>query len=307
MPDYALLARELSAALPGMEIRENEPMSGHCSFRIGGPARLRLLPSCAMEAGRALGILRAAGAAVLICGNCTNLLVPDEGYPGAVLCMSRPASALELLDGGRVRALAGATLNALAVFAATHSLAGLEFAHGIPGSVGGGCAMNAGAYGGELADVLESVEFVDLDGELKSLPVSELDMGYRHSAFSDTERLITSAVFRLRPGDRAEIRSRMAELIEKRRASQPLELPSAGSAFKRPARGYAAAMIDAAGLKGLAVGGAMVSPKHAGFIVNTGGATCRDVVELMREVRRRVFEREGVLLEPEVKLVGQGW
>ncbi len=302
MPDYSELARELRSALPGLEVRENVPMSELCSFRIGGPARLMLLPGGAAEAAAALGILRAAGAGVLICGNCTNLLVRDEGIPGAVLCMSKPASALEALDGGRIRAGAGATLNALAVFAAQLSLAGLEFAHGIPGSVGGGVAMNAGAYGGEIKDVLESVEFVDESGAVKSLPAGELGLGYRRSAFTGTERLITSAVFRLRRGDGAAIRARMAELIEKRRASQPLDMPSAGSAFKRPAAGYAAAMIDAAGLKGFSVGGAMVSEKHAGFIVNAGGATCADVLALMREVRRRVYEREGVLLEPEIKL-----
>ena len=307
MPDYSELAQRLSEALPGLEIRENEPMSEHCSFKIGGPARLMLFPGDAAEGAAALKILRGAGAKTLICGNCTNLLVPDTGIMGAVICMSKPASGLTLLGGGRIRAGAGATLNALAVFAAVNSLAGAEFAHGIPGSVGGGIAMNAGAYGGEIKDVLESVEFVGEDGEIRSLPAGELGLGYRHSCFSDTERLITSAVFRLAPGDGAEIRARMAELIEKRRASQPLDLPSAGSAFKRPANGYAAAMIDAAGLKGFAVGGAMVSTKHAGFIVNAGGATYDDVRELIEEVRRRVLSREGVLLEPEIKIIAPDW
>lgn len=303
MFDYSALAHSLREALPGLELREFEPMKERCSFKIGGPARLMLLPASAEEAAAALGILRSAGADTLICGNCTNLLIPDEGYMGAVVCMSRPAGSIGLVDETRVRAGAGATLNALAVFAAQHSLAGLEFAHGIPGSVGGGAAMNAGAYGGELKDVLESVEFVDTDGEIKSLPVEELGMGYRRSAFSDTDKLITSAVFRLRPGDGEEIRARMAELIEKRRASQPLEYPSAGSTFKRPKEGYAAAMIDRCGLKGLSVGGAAVSEKHAGFVINTGGATWFDVVALMAEIQRRVYERFGVELEPEVKII----
>lgn len=306
MADYPAIVSRLSAALPALEIRENEPMSEHCSFKIGGPARLMLLPSSAEEAASALAILRSSGAQVLIVGSCTNLLIPDEGYPGAVVRMSKPASSMELLDAARIRAQAGATLNALAVFAAQHELTGLEFAHGIPGSVGGGVAMNAGAYGGEMRDVLESAEYVDKDGAIRTLSGDALGLSYRHSAFSDTDKLITSAVFRLTPGDGEAVRARMNELIEKRRASQPLDMPSAGSTFKRPKTGYAAALIDEAGLKGLRVGGAMVSTKHAGFVVNAGGATYSDVIELMREVRRRVYEFSGVLLEPEVKIIGPG-
>ena len=306
MADYPAIVSRLSAALPALEIRENEPMSEHCSFKIGGPARLMLLPSSAEEAASALAILRSSGAQVLIVGSCTNLLIPDEGYPGAVVRMSKPASSMELLDAARIRAQAGATLNALAVFAAGHGLTGLEFAHGIPGSVGGGVAMNAGAYGGEMRDVLESAEYVDKDGAIRTLSGDALGLSYRHSAFSDTDKLITSAVFRLTPGDGEAVRARMNELIEKRRASQPLDMPSAGSTFKRPKTGYAAALIDQAGLKGLSVGGAMVSTKHAGFVVNAGGATYSDVIELMREVRRRVYEFSGVLLEPEVKIIGPG-
>lgn len=306
MADYPAIVSRLSAALPALEIRENEPMSEHCSFKIGGPARLMLLPSSAEEAASALAILRSSGAQVLIVGSCTNLLIPDEGYPGAVVRMSKPASSMELLDAARIRAQAGATLNALAVFAAQHELTGLEFAHGIPGSVGGGVAMNAGAYGGEMRDVLESAEYVDKDGAIRTLSGDALGLSYRHSAFSDTDKLITSAVFRLTPGDGEAVRARMNELIEKRRASQPLDMPSAGSTFKRPKTGYAAALIDEAGLKGLRVGGAMVSTKHAGFVVNAGGATYSDVIELMREVRRRVCEFSGVLLEPEVKIIGPG-
>lgn len=306
MADYPAIVSRLSAALPALEIRENEPMSEHCSFKIGGPARLMLLPSSAEEAASALAILRSSGAQVLIVGSCTNLLIPDEGYPGAVVRMSKPASSMELLDAARIRAQAGATLNALAVFAAQHELTGLEFAHGIPGSVGGGVAMNAGAYGGEMRDVLESAEYVDADGVISTLSGDALGLSYRHSAFSDTDKLITSAVFRLTPGDGEAVRARMNELIEKRRASQPLDMPSAGSTFKRPKTGYAAALIDEAGLKGLSVGGAMVSTKHAGFVVNAGGATYSDVIELMREVRRRVYEFSGVLLEPEVKIIGPG-
>ena len=306
MPDYALIFKELKAALPELDVLENEPMRLHCSFKIGGPARIMLMPGTAVEAAEALKILRSHGARVLIMGNGTNLLIPDEGYSGAVVCMSKPMSELSSPGPRLVRAGAGATLAATAVFAAQNSLSGLEFAHGIPGSVGGGVAMNAGAYGGELKDVLESVEFIDGAGNLKSLPACELGFSYRRSAFSDSDWLITGAVFKLAPGNESEIRGKMRELIEKRRASQPLDLPSAGSTFKRPAGGYAAAMIDQAGLKGFAVGGAMVSPKHAGFVVNTGEATYSDVVTLMRIIRERVHEREGVWLEPEVKIMGEG-
>lgn len=306
MADYSALARELAASVPGLEIRENEPMSERCSFKIGGPARLFIMPSDAQSAAGAMRALRSAGVKTLIVGSCTNLLVPDEGIEGAVVCMSRPASEITSAGEGRVRAMSGATLNSLAVFAMNEGLTGLEFAHGIPGSVGGGIAMNAGAYGGEMKDVVESAEFIDSDGEIRSLDAGELDMSYRHSVFSDTDKLITSAVFRLERGDRESIRARMQELIEKRCASQPLDMPSAGSTFKRPSVGYAAALIDGCGLKGFSAGGAMVSEKHAGFVVNAGGATYDDVLSVMREVRRRVYESAGVVLEPEVKLLGKG-
>ena len=303
MPDYSAIKRALNAGIPGLEMRENEPMSEHCSFKIGGPARLMLLPATTEEAAAALRLLHEHGADVLICGNCTNLLVPDEGYAGAVVCMSKPMSSLELLDSTHIRAGAGATLNALAVFAAKHDLTGLEFAHGIPGSVGGGTAMNAGAYGGEMRDVIESVEFVDENGQIEAYGADKLGLSYRHSAFSDTDKLVTRVVFKLEPGDGDAVRARMQELIEKRRASQPLEMPSAGSTFKRPATGYAAALIDSCGLKGLTVGGAMVSTKHAGFVVNNGNATYADVLALIAEIQKRVFEGTGVRLEPEVKII----
>ena len=303
MADYPAIVSRLSAALPALEIRENEPMSEHCSFKIGGPARLMLLPSSAEEAASTLAILRSSGAQVLIVGSCTNLLIPDEGYPGAVVRMSKPASSMELLDAARIRAQAGATLNALAVFAARHGLTGLEFAHGIPGSVGGGVAMNAGAYGGEMRDVLESAEYVDKDGAIRTLSGDALGLSYRHSAFSDTDKLITSAVFRLTPGDGEAVRARMNELIEKRRASQPLDMPSAGSMFKRPPGAFAGALIDECGLRGFSVGGAAISEKHCGFVVNLGNATCADVIALTDEVRRIVQEKTGYVLEREVRVV----
>ena len=304
MPDYAALAGELSSALPELEIRENEPMSEHCSFRIGGPARLMLLPGSAAQAAAALGMLRRAGAQTLIMGNGTNLLIPDGGYAGAVVCMSRPMSELAALDGGRIRAGAGATLAAAAVFAAERGLSGLEFAHGIPGSLGGGVTMNAGAYGGELCQVVVETRCLTPEGELETVRGAEHAFGYRTSAFADGSRLILGAKLALERGDPAAIRARMDDLAARRREKQPLEWPSAGSTFKRPEGYFAAALIEQCGLKGLRVGGAQVSEKHAGFVINAGGATCADILGLMARVRSEVFARTGVTLEPEVKLLG---
>ncbi len=207
------------------------------------------------------------------------------------------------LDDVTLEADAGVLLSRLAVYAQQAGLAGLEFAHGIPGTLGGAVMMNAGAYGGEMKDVLSSVSFLDSDAELFRLPAGELGLGYRRSIFSDTGSIILDAEIRLTPGDRGEIGARMRELAQKRRASQPLDLPSAGSTFKRPAGGYAAALIDQAGLKGFAIGGAQVSEKHAGFVVNRGGATFEDVLRLMAHIEKTVFEKSGVRLEPEVRIL----
>lgn len=303
MPISESLVRALRIAVPGLRLLENEPMSAHCSFRIGGPARVMAMPESEEQAAALLRFLRSEALEPVIMGNGTNLLVSDKGLDAVVLCtgaMNSAGPAGERL----VRAQAGASMARAALAAQAAGLAGLEFAHGIPGSVGGGVFMNAGAYGGEIKDVLESVRYIDADGELREAPASELELTYRHSALEGSGRLVTSALFRLEPGDREEIAERMRGLMERRRASQPLDLPSAGSTFKRPAEGYAAALIDAAGLKGLSVGGAQVSEKHAGFVVNRGGATFSDVRELMAEIQRRVFESSGVMLEPEVRILG---
>lgn len=297
------LISDIRSALPGLELHENEPMSAHCSFRIGGLARLMACPSSGTEAAALLRLLHESGVPVELMGKGTNLLVADEGLDAVVVRMGEALSGAELLPGGRVRAGAGISLARLAVFAAEAGLSGLEFAHGIPGSLGGAVFMNAGAYGGEMRDVLESAELALSDGTVAEVPAEELELTYRHSALEGTGRLVTAATVRLTPAEPEAIRERMRELIEKRRASQPLDMPSAGSTFKRPAVGYAAALIDQSGLKGFAVGGAQVSEKHAGFVINRGGATFDDVVQLMEHIQKTVFEKSGVRLEPEVRIL----
>lgn len=297
------LIDDIRAALPGLELFENEPMSAHCSFRIGGPARLMCCPGTAEEAAALLRLLHESGAPFELMGNGTNLLVPDEGLDKVVVRLGEAMSEAISLGDGHIRAGAGITLAKLAVFAANEGLSGLEFAHGIPGSLGGAVFMNAGAYGGEMKDVLESVEYADTDGVVRSVPASELGFSYRHSAFEGTKRLVTAATVRLAPKEPEEIKARMRQLMEKRRASQPLDVPSAGSTFKRPVGGYAAALIDEAGLKGFAIGGAQVSEKHAGFVVNRGGASFEDVIRLMEHIKKTVYDRSGIMLEPEVRIL----
>ena len=296
------LISDIRSALPGLELHENEPMSAHCSFRIGGPARLMACPASGTEAAALLRLLHESGVPVELMGKGTNLLVADEGLDAVVVRMGEALSGAELLPGGRVRAGAGISLARLAVFAAEAGLSGLEFAHGIPGTVGGGVYMNAGAYGGEIRAVCRWSQEMLRDGTLVRREGVSQGFGYRTSVFQHTDGVIVRACFALQPGDPGIIRETMRELMTRRTASQPLDLPSAGSAFKRPQGGYAAALIESAGLKGLTVGGAQVSEKHAGFVVNRGGATAADVLELLRQVQQRVLEHSGIRLEPEIRL-----
>ena len=295
------LCQMLRVALPGLDALENEPMSRHCSFRIGGAAAAFCRVSDEAQLAALLALLRREGVPYAVIGRGSNLLVSDGGFPGAVVQLADDPASLRR-EGDCVSAWAGVTLARLAVFAREQGLAGLEFAHGIPGSLGGGILMNAGAYGGEMKDVVVSVRYLDAAGAVRE--TAEPGFAYRHSRFSDSGEIVLGAVLRLRPNAPDAIAARMAELWEKRSASQPLSLPSAGSTFKRPATGYAAAMIDGAGCKGLAVGGAQVSEKHAGFVVNRGGATAADVKALMAQVQRRVLEKYGVELQPEVRFLG---
>ena len=230
------------------------------------------------------------------------MLAPDGGIPGLVICLKDCMDGMEALEGNRIRVAAGVTMTRAAVFAASLGLSGLEFAHGIPGTVGGGVYMNAGAYGGEIVQVCESVAVMDMAGNLTERTNEEMQFSYRHSILEDEGGIVVSAVFKLTPAEPETIRAKMKELMGKRSASQPLDLPSAGSAFKRPVGGYAAALIDQAGLKGYQVGGAGISTKHAGFAVNLGGATAEDVKNLLTQVSNIVFEKSGIRLEPEVRI-----
>lgn len=237
-----------------------------------------------------------------ILGAGTNVLAPDEGIRGLVVCLKDCLGGMEQLDENRIRVAAGVTMTRAAVFAANLGLSGMEFAHGIPGTVGGGVYMNAGAYGGEICGVCESVEVMDMSGNLTVRSGEEMDFSYRHSILEDQGGIVISAVFRLVPADPETIKAKMRELQNKRSASQPLDLPSAGSAFKRPVGGYAAALIDQAGLKGYQVGGAAISTKHAGFAVNLGGATAEDVKNLLVQVSDKVYEHSGIRIEPEIRI-----
>ena len=294
--------QRISVSIPDVELRYNEPMSKHTSFRIGGPVEVMAFPA-SVEALSAL--LRAAAQLQIqpaILGAGTNVLAPDSGLQGLCICLKDALDGVELLDDNRIRVMAGVTMTRAAVFAANNGLSGMEFAHGIPGTVGGGVYMNAGAYGGEIRDICESVDVMDMAGNVKTLTCEEMDFSYRHSRLEDEGGIVVSAIFRLNPLDSDEIKAKMKELQGKRSASQPLDLPSAGSAFKRPVGGYAAALIDQAGLKGFAVGGAAISTKHAGFAVNIGGATAEDVKALLQQVSDLVYEKSGIRLEPEVRI-----
>lgn len=294
--------QKISASIQNVALRFNEPMSKHTSFRIGGPVEVMAFPKNAHELSE---LMRAADGLQIrpaILGAGTNVLAPDAGLPGLCICLKDALDGMELLDDNRIRVMAGVTMTRAAVFAANQCLSGMEFAHGIPGTVGGGVYMNAGAYGGEICDICESVDVMDFNGNLKTLSRDEMHFSYRHSRLEEEGGIVVSAVFRLTPNDSNEIKVKMKELQGKRSASQPLDLPSAGSAFKRPVGGYAAALIDQAGLKGFAVGGAAISTKHAGFAVNIGGATAADVRTLLQQVSDLVYENSGIRLEPEVRI-----
>ena len=287
--------------LPDLNVRWGEPMHNHCSFRIGGAADIFILPRNEEELIAVLAILRREGAKPFILGNGTNLLIRDEGIRGVVIKLAAGFDSIER-DGNTVYAGCGATLARIAVFAQNNSLGGMEFAHGIPGYLGGAVYMNAGAYGGEMKDIVKSVRYLNAQGEI--CESSENDFSYRHSRFTDGDDIILGAALELYEADSETVGAKMRELMEKRSGSQPLDKPSAGSTFKRPVGGFAAAMIDEAGLKGYTVGGAQVSEKHAGFVINAGGASCRDVLELISHIQKTVLEKFGTELETEVKIIG---
>ena len=283
---------------------QNEPMSGHTTFRIGGPADFFVMPSDTEEIRQIAALCRRESVPYYVVGNGSNLLVGDRGYRGVIVQVFKNMNHISV-DNGKICAQAGALLSKVAAAAYEAGLTGLEFASGIPGTLGGAVRMNAGAYGGEMKEVLESAEVLTPEGEVLAIPEKEMKMGYRTSIVSRMDYIVLGATLALAPGDKQEIRARMDELKEKRVAKQPLEYGSAGSTFKRPEGYFAGKLIEDAGLRGFRVGNAQVSEKHCGFVINRGGATAAEVVELMDEVVRRVEETSGVRLEPEVKRIGE--
>ena len=302
MRDFSEFQRTMTQLLQGITLSCNEPLSKHTSFRIGGPAELMAFPQNADELSQILKTAAELGHKPRILGAGTNILAPDDGVKGLVICLKDCLNGIELIGTSTIRVMAGVTMTRAAVFAAKHGLSGMEFAHGIPGTVGGGVYMNAGAYGGEIKDICQCVTVMDYNGESSVFTAENMNFSYRRSRLMDTPGIVISAEFLLNKAERANINEYMQHLMNKRSASQPLVYASAGSAFKRPVRGYAAALIEQSGLKGFRVGNAEVSQKHSGFVVNLGGASAEDVKKLLDLVAQRVLEETGIQLEPEIRI-----
>lgn len=302
--DYSRLDRQ--AAALGCPVVENAPLAPRTTFKIGGPADRLITVESEEQLAALLALLAEERLPWMVLGRGSNLLVGDRGYRGAALALEGAFQSATLMkDGATVKLGAGMNLAAACVFARDNGLSGLEFAWGIPGTVGGALYMNAGAYGGEVKDVAVRARHMGPGGVPGEFAGEALGFAYRRSAYTGGDKVITFGEFRLRPGDREAIAAKMEELMARRKEKQPYDRPSAGSAFKRPKEGFAAALIEQCGLKGRSVGGAQVSVKHAGFIINTGGATCKDVLALMDLVREEVFRQTGVQLEPEVRVAGE--
>lgn len=296
---------ELSLRIDKNRMISDAPMKEYTSFRAGGSAALLVMPENAEELSYALKVLDERGVKHLVVGNGSNLLVRDTGYEGVILRIGEPFQQIRV-TGNRIETGAGVLLSAAAREACNASLTGFEFASGIPGTVGGAVFMNAGAYDGEISQIIESAEILSKDGSrIFTLNKGELELSYRNSILQRTGDVLLKAVFLLEPGDREKIADRMKELAARRAEKQPLDYPSAGSFFKRPHNHFAGKLIQDAGLQGLSKGGAQVSTLHAGFIINTGGATATDIIDLMEIVRGTVYEEFGVLLEPEVRIIGE--
>ena len=296
------LQNKMTTLFPDLELRMNESMAKHTSFRIGGPAEVMAFPKNREELAEILKASALLDTKPAILGAGTNVLAPDDGIQGIVICLKDCLGGLEQISETEIQVAAGVTMTRAAVYAAKCGLSGMEFAHGIPGTVGGGVYMNAGAYGGEICQICKRVDVMDMDGNIQTLAGDEMEFSYRHSRLEEENRIVLSAVFALTAKPESEIRALMQDLMTRRKTSQPLDLPSAGSAFKRPAQGYAAALIDQAGLKGYRVGDAAVSEKHAGFAVNLGNATADDVQQLLKQVSDKVYSDTGIRLEPEVRI-----
>jgi len=293
----------LKSRITSGNILEREPMSRHTTFSVGGPADIFVQPGSVEEVQWALQCSRERKVPFFVVGNGSNLLVSDEGFRGMILNLGRNFQKIQV-EGELMEVQAGALLGRAAREALDHGLTGLEFAAGIPGSIGGAAAMNAGAYGGEMKDVIMEVLVLTEEGDLLRLSNEEMDLGYRHSCIFEKNYIVLQVKMKLQKGSAEAIRERMEELARARREKQPLEYPSAGSTFKRPAGYFAGKLIQDAGLKGFRVGGAMVSEKHAGFVINAGHGTAADIAELIRQVQIRVKEAAGVTMHPEVRFLG---
>ena len=303
MDSISIAIGTVKILLPSIDFSLNESLKDHTSFKIGGPARVMFFPKTSDEFVEIFSLLDKHDIAPLIIGNGTNILADDSKPLDIAVIKTTGISAAELTGESEITAGAGISLMKLAQFAYEHGLAGLEFTYGIPGTLGGAASMNAGAYGGEMSDVIYSTNAFAKGSGLYAITGDEHDFSYRHSRFSDKSDIVLSAVIRLQKGEEKNIKAKMDELIGRRRESQPLDIPSAGSTFKRPKDGYAASLIERAGLKGFTIGGAQVSQKHSGFIVNTGGATYEDVIAIIEHVKETVYKRFGIELEPEIKII----
>ena len=300
MNDYGILIN--AAEKYGAAVLMNEPMKSHTSFCIGGPCDIMIKINCEALLCELIKLCSENSVKYYIVGRGSNILVSDEGLRGAVLLIGKDFGSVRV-KGDIIECKAGASLAAVCNVALENSLTGLEFAYGIPGSVGGAVFMNAGAYGGEMKDVLLSCRYIDENGKIKELPLEKMELSYRHSFFSERELCITSVKMRLQKGERDKIKDRMDTLMERRRDKQPLEYPSAGSTFKRPEGDFAARLIEVCGLKGTSCGGAEVSTKHSGFVINKGNATFKDVMGVVDTVKQKVKEQTGVTLECEVLIM----
>ena len=294
---------KLTSVIAKERVYVDEPMSRHTTFRVGGPADFFVTPKAKEEVRDVIRICKEAGMPYYIIGNGSNLLVSDAGYRGVIVQIYKEMNEVKV-EGDLVKAQAGALLSGIAAKALGAELSGFEFASGIPGTIGGACVMNAGAYGGEMKDVLESVTFLDSDLTERTLPAAELALGYRTSLFEQhPDWCVLSATVRLQPGDSAAILAEMQDYLQRRKDKQPIEWPSAGSTFKRPQGAFAGKLIEDCGLRGFTVGGAQISEKHCGFVINRGGATCADVVSLTDQVKAIVLQKTGYTLEREIRVV----
>ncbi|MCR4431554.1 MAG: UDP-N-acetylmuramate dehydrogenase [Tepidanaerobacteraceae bacterium] len=302
--EVELIYHKLKNFIPQERIKINESMKNHTSFRIGGPADILVLPQDVQEIKEIVAFCRWEGVPFFVMGNGTNLLIKDKGIRGVVIKLSQNFNDIEV-NKNLIKCKAGVSLSTIGRVALENNLRGLEFACGIPGSVGGAVVMNAGAYGGQMADVVKKVSVMDFEGNIYDMSKNELEYSYRYSVLQKGDRILLDVEMKLSPGDYNDIKTRMEDFLARRKQKQPLNLPSAGSAFKRPPGNYAGYLIEKAGLKGFRIGGAMVSDMHAGFIVNIDNATCEDVLNLINHIQKEVKQKFNVELEPEIIIEGE--